>query len=90
MNPNLQTLNIAIFSAQTWRPGRSPFSLENDFYQLMLNGPQLDEYPELWQEFRRALAENPHLEDAELRAFLTRLEYAKEGFWWFDPEKWKI
>ena len=85
----LRILNNAIFEAQTWKPGRSRNSLENDFYQLMFNGPSLDDHPELWAEFRKALARNEHLQDAELRDFLTRKNYAREGYWWFDPTEWK-
>ena len=85
----LRILNDAIFEAKTWKPGRSRNTLENDFYQLMLSGPALDEHLDLWHEFRRALAENPHLEEKGLREFLTRTEYAREGYWWFDPEEWR-
>ncbi|WP_142455670.1 hypothetical protein [Gracilimonas mengyeensis] len=86
----LRILNNAIFEAQTWKPGRSRNALENDFYQLMLSGPSLDEHQELWHEFRQALAENPHLKDKDLREFLTRPNYAREGYWWFDPEEWRL
>lgn len=83
-------LDNAIFEAQTWKPSRSRNTLENDFYQLMLSGPSLDNYPELWDELRQALATNPHLEDETLREFLTRTDYAREGYWWFDPKEWKL
>lgn len=86
---SLRILNNAIFEAQTWKPGRSRNSLENDFYQLMLNGPALDEHIELWDEFRMALAQNEHLQDNNLQEFLTRINYAREGYWWFDPAEWK-
>lgn len=85
----LRILNNAIFEAQTWKPGRSRNTLENDFYQLMLSGPSLDEHHELWDDFRTSLAENPHLEDKDLREFLARPNYAKEGYWWFDPKEWR-
>lgn len=85
----LRILNDAIFEAQTWKPRRSRYTLENDFYQLMLSGPALDEHQELWDEFRLALANNPHLENEDLREFLTRTDYAREGYWWFDPQEWK-
>lgn len=85
---SLRILNNAIFEAQTWKPGRSRNALENDFYQLMLNGPALDEHKQLWNEFRMALAQNEHLQDGDLREFLTRLNYAREGYWWFDPAEW--
>lgn len=85
----LRILNNAIFEAQTWKPSRSRNTLENDFYQLMLGGPSLDEYPELWQELRIALAENTHLLDKEIREFLKRPNYAREGYWWFDPKEWR-
>ncbi len=84
----LRVLNNAIFEAKTWKPGRSRNTLENDFYQLMLSGPPLGEHTELWEDFRQALAENPHLENKELREFLSRPNYAREGYWWFDPAEW--
>lgn len=86
----LRILNNAIFEAKTWKPARSRNTLENDFYQLMFSGPPLDEYDDLWQDFRQALAENPHLEDQKLREFLARPNYAREGYWWFDPKEWRI
>lgn len=85
----LRILNNAIFEAQTWKPSRSRNTLENDFYQLMLRGPSLDEHQDLWQDFRTALADNMHLLDADLREFLARPNYAREGYWWFDPKEWK-
>lgn len=85
----LRILSNAIFEAQTWKPGRSPLALENDFYQLMLSGPPLDAQTELWLEFRRSLAENPHLDDKEIREFLSRPDFARQGYWWFDPDQWK-
>ncbi|HET8864338.1 MAG TPA: hypothetical protein VFM80_01490 [Gracilimonas sp.] len=85
----LRILNNAIFEAQTWKPSRSRNTLENDFYQLMFRGPSLDKHTELWNDFRKALAENHHLEDETLREFLTRPEYAREGYWWFDPNEWR-
>ena len=88
-NRKLRILNNAIFEAQTWKPGRSRNTLENDFYQLMLNGPSLDEHPELWKEYRKALAQNEHLKDPDLREFLARPNYAREGYWWFDPAEWR-
>lgn len=84
----LNILSNAIFEAQTWKPGRSRNSLENDFYQLMLNGPALDEHDELWNEFRKSLAQNEHLQDKDLREFLSRPNFAREGYWWFDPAEW--
>lgn len=85
----LRILNNAIFEAQTWKPGRSRNTLENDFYQLMLNGPTLEDHEELWNDFRKALAQNEHLRDKELREFLTRKDFAREGYWWFDPTEWR-
>tara|TARA_R100000908_G_scaffold14791_1_gene5564 strand:- start:39363 stop:39533 length:171 start_codon:yes stop_codon:yes gene_type:complete len=55
----------------------------------MLKGPSLDQHQDLWTEFRKALARNEHLQDAELREFLTRPNYAREGYWWFDPAEWR-
>ncbi len=84
----VRLLTNAIFEAQTWKPGRSRNSLENDFYQLMLNGPSVDEHTELWDDFRKALAQNEHLQDKDLREFLSRPNFAREGYWWFDPKEW--
>lgn len=88
-SPAVRLLTNAIFEAQTWKPGRSRNSLENDFYQLMLNGPALNEHTELWDDFRKALAQNEHLQDEELREFLSRPNFAREGYWWFDPAEWR-
>jgi hypothetical protein len=85
----LRVLNNSIFEAETWKPSRSRNTLENDFYQLMLNGPSPDKHAELWQEFRNALARNEHLQDEGLREFLTRKDFAREGYWWFDPAEWR-
>ncbi|MEX0722241.1 MAG: hypothetical protein WD357_00160 [Gracilimonas sp.] len=85
----LRILKNAIFEAKTWKPGRSRNTLENDFFQLMLKGPSLDEHNDLWDEFRKALSENPHLKEKELLEFLSRKDYAREGYWWFDPTEWK-
>lgn len=85
----LRILNNAIFEAQTWKPSRSRNTLENDFYQLMFNGPSMEEHLDLWEDFRKALAQNPHLKDQNLREFLARTDYAREGYWWFDPSEWK-
>jgi len=85
---NLRILTNAILEAQTWKPGRSPYALENDFYQLMFSGPELNEYPELWEDFRQALAGNEHLQTKEIRDFLARKDFAREGYWWFDPSLW--
>lgn len=87
-NESYRILKLAILEASTWNPSRSRFTLENDFYQLMLSGPATRDVPELWKDYRRALAENPHLEDPDLRQFLKRPQFAKEGFWWFDPSEW--
>ena len=85
----LRVLHNAIFEVQTWKPGRSPFALENDFYQLMLSGISLDDHQELWKELRTALAENEYVQqDKELKEFVARPEFAREGYWWFDPEEW--
>jgi len=64
-------------------------TLENDFYQLMLSGPPLDERKDLWDEFRKALSENAQMKEQELLEFLTSKDYAREGYWWFDPEEWR-
>lgn len=87
-SPEIRILTNAILEAQTWKPDRSRFALENDFYQLMLSGPPTDEYTDLWQDFSTALAENEFLMNDDLRDFLTRKDYAREGYWWFDPMQW--
>ncbi|MTI87002.1 MAG: hypothetical protein FH748_03430 [Balneolaceae bacterium] len=88
-NSAKRILTNAILEAQTWKPDRSRLALENDFYELMLRGPSLDEYPELWRDLRIALAENEFLENPDLQEFLSRTDYAREGYWWFDPAEWK-
>lgn len=85
----LRILQNTILEAKTWKPGRSRYGLENDFYQLMIHGPDLDKHTELWNEFRTALARNEHLQDTDIREFLTQPNYAREGYWWFDPAEWK-
>lgn len=87
-NSQIRILTNAILEAQNWKPGRSPLALENDFYQLMLSGPSLDERPDLWDDFQEALAENEHLQHPDIQSFLARDDFAREGYWWFDPSSW--
>lgn len=86
---SLRILKNTIFEAKTWKPGRSKYGLENDLFQLMTKGPSPDEHPELWEELRKALSQNEHLKEKEIREFLTKREYARQGYWWFDPAEWK-
>lgn len=89
MSSALRILKNTIFEAKTWKPGRSKYGLENDLFQLMKNGPSLDEHQNLWQELRNALSQNEYLKDEDIREFLTHKDYASQGYWWFDPAEWR-
>ncbi|QXD16419.1 hypothetical protein GQ464_005575 [Rhodocaloribacter litoris] len=81
-----RTLELAIAEAAEFEPGRYPGGLAVAFFRLM-DVPQ-DKTPDRWAELRRALRNNPHLEDPDVQAFLSRPDLAARGYWWFDPERW--
>jgi len=81
-----RALAQAIAEAREFEPDRYPGGLMMAFFRLM-DVPR-DEAPELWAELRRALRENPHLRDPDVRAFLERSDLAERGYWWFDPDQW--
>ncbi len=88
-NGAMRALELAISWARDWNPELNPYSLENALLCLIEEEVPMDKYPELWEELRRALRENPYLqEDEEMRRYLTDPEEAARGYWWFDPESW--
>jgi len=73
-----RALELAIAEARDFEPERYPGGLMMAFFRLM-DAPQ-DEAPELWAELRRALRENPHLGDPDVRALLERKDLAARGY----------
>ncbi len=83
-----QYLIDGIDTIQKWNHDRSIHVLFDMFYRFTLF--DMDKNTVLWKEFREALAANDYLKDKEARRFLTSKKFAKQGYWWWDPENWTL
>lgn len=82
-----QYLIDGIDTIQQWNHDRSIHALFDMFYRF--TEFDLHKNIALWEELRQALAANVNLRDEDARRFLTAKNYAKQGFWWWDPKSWK-
>ncbi|NGP87688.1 hypothetical protein [Fodinibius halophilus] len=87
MSSDKELLQNAIEQIRTYNADeRSPYSIEHFF--LRLNEADQSENKELWKELRKALAESQQIKRKAPKKFFTRLYFADEGYWWWNPEEW--
>lgn len=72
---------------EDWTPERIPDELASAFFNLS----DLDKTKnlDLWEAVRKALVENEHLKDEEIKDYLNFETLVEEGCWWADPEQWE-
>lgn len=87
-NNEEKLLQKTIEEARAYQAERSPYSLE--YYLMQLNEANQSENKALWAALRAAMAENSALKLKAQTEFFTRPSLAKKGYWWWNPQAWKI
>jgi hypothetical protein len=86
MRTGEEKLLHAAYIIKDWDPNGTIIEIESAF--LIADEVPRDQYPEAWQEFRKAINGHEVLNLPFMKEQIGIPKYAEEGRWWWDPNKW--
>lgn len=81
-----QQLSHAAGIIAEWKPDGTVVELEHTF--LILNDISQSGYQDQWDQVRQALNENDDLAGDAIRRNITRKDFSRQGYWWWNPKEW--